>query len=85
MGAWGQNGACKLQDLIDGVGMLYQPTFRKFACRLAREAVAGGGGQLSFIYSPGPTPSFIELLRMGWALLWQLTMRKMPYNYARSN
>lgn len=42
--AWGQNGACRLQGLIDGMGILNQPTCRKLVCGLAREAEAGGEG-----------------------------------------
>ena len=45
---WGQSGVCSLQDLINGMWGLEQPTRRKLAYCLTREAEASGGETQGF-------------------------------------
>ena len=41
---WKQSGTCSLKDLINRLGVLENPTCKKLACWLAREAESGGEG-----------------------------------------
>lgn len=49
MRVWGQSSNCRLQGLMDKIGILEQSTCRKLACWLDREAVASGKGSLGFV------------------------------------
>lgn len=48
---WKQSGTCSLQELINGLGVLENPTCTKLACWLAREVEAGGGGARVYLLS----------------------------------
>ena len=48
MRVWGQSGTCSLQGLINVMGVLKQPSCRKLACWLAKEAKTGGKGPRVF-------------------------------------
>lgn len=45
---WVWSGTCSLQDPINRVGMLEQPTYKKLGCLLPREVEAGVGGVCGF-------------------------------------
>lgn len=51
---WRQSGTHSLQGPIDGMEILEQPSCRKLAYWLAREASEGGGGAQGFARYGGP-------------------------------